>query len=242
MGILYNRFTPEPPPFLIPYSNPSDVVTYLTPDNFQGSSSTSWGTEYPKPMVRADGGVWSLNSDNSVSLSRPINLINGFTIDMTGVSTQFYTVYMAVKYDIEDVNYSYPSLQIVRPVQPTENFYIYRLYQAGVEVVFGTDTYGYIIPSTPAFSNYHVYAFRQQRDSSDPQMGIFHHVVDDGNLVRINPNPRRIPSAPTRFKFYSQHADSVDVKFLCIVMGTSAESDSTVLNNVNNIMTTLNIS
>lgn len=238
MGILYNSFTPEPPPFLIPYSNRSDIVTYLTPDNFQGSSSTSWGTEYPKPMVRADGGVWSLNSDNSVRLEKQYYL--SFNIDMTGVSTRFYTVYMAVKYNIDDVTYSHPCLQIERPITKQENFYINRVSGTGIDVRFGSTSVSYLTPASPAFGNYHVYAFRQQYDGT--ARGVFHHVVDDGNLVNIYPSTPRVATTPTGFKFYSQREDSVDVKFLCIVMGASGESDSTVLNNVSNIMTTLNIS
>lgn len=235
MGILYNRFTPEPQPqSLIPYSNQSDIVTYLVPSSFQGSSSTTWGDDYPKPFVKDNAAAWSLNSDNSVRLSKPNSSLTGSgSIDLTSGSQREYTVYMVVKYNAEDTTDSLPNLRIVRAT----NFYIYRAYQDKVNVRFGSANVSTLTPSSSAFGNYHVYAFRQKRNSSQ---GVFHHVVDDGNLVQILPSSNPGALAPSLFDFNSTREVSIDIKFLSIVMGSS-ESDSTVLNNVQNLMTKLQV-
>lgn len=242
MGILYNRFTPPKPSSLIPYSDQSKIVTYLSPDSFMGSSSTVWGNNYPVPMVRGDSSVWSLNSDNSVRLSTPGSLLTSgsFAMDTTTVTQATYTVYMVVKYNAENTDTSFPNLTIVRSTSP--DFYIYRAYQDNVNVRFGSVNISTLTPSSSAFGNYHVYAFRQQRSSSTPSQGVYHHAVDDGSLVLLRPTNPPNTSQTTKFGFTSFARDvSVDVKFLSIIMG-SDESDSTVLDNVNNIMAELHVS
>ena len=239
MGILYNRFTPEPPPFLIPYSNRSDIVTYLTPDNFQGISSTLWGDDYPKPMVRDDSSTthpttWNLNSDNSVRLSCPgYVLANQFTIPMNADSIRTFTVYMVAKYNADNTTTSFPRLGLINGL--SNNIYIYwgeedkvkaRLYK--VDGTYYTST---LTPSGSAFDTYHVYAFRRQD-------GHFCHVIDDGNLVSISVT-NVSPASTYTFGFMSNADVSADVKFLSIVKGS--ESDTTILNNVQNIMVALNI-
>lgn len=237
MGILYNRFTPEPQPqSLIPYSNQSDIVSYLVPSSFQGSSSTTWGDDYPKPMQRGGYGLWEYNSDDSVNLSVS-QLSSGFSIPMPSPdSISTFTVYMVVKYHkfATTISNYLPGFQLVYATSGnTKINEAYNDSQVRAAIISNNQsTYtSYLTPPGSPFGNYHAYAFRYQVNN-------FCHVIDDGNLTNIT-----IPSISSRshynFLFFVTTQWSVDVKFLSIVKG--AESDSTILDNVHNIMTELNI-
>lgn len=243
MGILYNRFTPEPQPqSLIPYSNQSNIVSYLVPSSFQGSSSTIWGDDYLYPMDIGEPNNcnWSLNSDNSVHLSWSSALGNGFRIDMSTNSNAEFSIYAVLKYNANDTSSSYPCLRIINSsIRDTiESYYAINQY---VYMRVGSITTGRLTPVSSAFGNYHVYAFRQRVNSRYSIRADHHHVIDNGQLTSARLTNPPVPRAPILIYVSSSEKveTSIDVKFLSIVKG--AESDSTILNNVNNIMTKLNI-
>lgn len=242
MGILYNRFTPEAPlsPSLIPYSVQSNIYTYLEPASFKGSSSTVWGDDFPVPMDRDQTMTeWQYNSDGSVHLKGSSFTIRPSRWGVEDITT--YTVYMVVRYN-DDGSYvgstrPYPYFELIRG--QTDNTLIYEGYEAQARAqLIGTNaTYtSTLSPVGSLYERYHVYAFRHCH-------GKYCHVIDDGNLVAINA-PTYLNRATYNFTFrylynseYLQIDYSADVKFLSIVKGE--ESDTTILNNVYNIMTQL---
>lgn len=243
MGILYNRFTPEPPPFLIPYSNRSNILTYLVPSSFNGSSSTVWGDDYPVPMAKETTDVhtiWQYNSDNS------INLHGHFTINPQNYGIDpisKYTVYLVARYNkIKGSHTAFnPSFELISRLSYNDKIYEGYGVQTRASLITsrsGTTYTSVLTPAVSTYVDYHAYAFRYVR-------GKYAHVIDDQNLVTISASNYNARSA---YNFVFRHIyeentgqddSSVDVKFISIVRGE--ESDSTILNNVSNIIRKLNL-
>lgn len=87
MGILYNRFTPEPS--LLPFSNQSKIITYATSDNFVAGSST-WGDgTAPIRDVMGTGSGWYKNtSDDTVAID-----VNRAEVTNTTALGDAFTIY-----------------------------------------------------------------------------------------------------------------------------------------------------
>ena len=231
MGILYNRFTEQSLQSLIPYSNQSNILTYLVPSSFKGSSSTIWGDDYPMPLVRytSSSGIWQYSSaDDSVYLQGHYTITPG-----EGLSK--FTVYMVVEWNVISGTTNPPCFALIKG-----NYYdrIYGKYGENVRALLdGATSYASVLtPEIPSYLSYHVYAFRRC-------VGKFCHVIDDQNLVSISaPNYTNITTKNFAFRNIVRsdtYEYSANVKFLSIVNGE--ESDATILNNVNNIRIRLNL-
>lgn len=244
MGILYNRFTPEPPPFLIPYSNRSNILAYLVPSSFNGSSSTVWGDDYPVPMVmtNVDYSEWQYNSDNSINLHGYYN-INPQNYGIDPISK--YTVYMVARYNkIKGSHTGFnPHFELISRLSYNDKIYEGYGVQTRASLITsssgsGTTYTSVLTPAGSTYGYYHAYAFRYVS-------GKYAHVIDDQNLVTISASNYNARSAYNfAFRYISeqnsgQDDSSVDVKLISIVSGE--ESDSTILSNVSNIIRKLNL-
>lgn len=236
MGILYNRFTEQSQQTLIPYSNQSNIYTYLVPSSFKGSSSTVWGDDYPVPMIYTPsqfGTGWAYSSDGSVYLQ------GSFTMDLRGTSIEYptkYTVYMVVRYNRLSGSVN-PLFCLVKDTSSLDKIYELNGVQVKASLAGTGSTYtSNLTPAGSAEDYYHVYAYRRC-------VGKFCHVVDGQSLVTISA-PQFYNAGTYNFYFRNiDHANlfenSANLKFLAIVNGE--ESDSTILNNVSNIRTRLNL-
>ena len=239
MGILYNRFTDSSAQTLIPYSNQSNILTYLVPSSFKGNSSTVWGDDYPLPMVRGTSlaSNWQYNSvDDSVYCHGASFVMTPWNWGIDNLTT--YTVYMVVRWNVVEGTTNLPCFSLNRRYGGSSDR-IYELYDVRVRahlIGTGSNYNSYLTPSSSSTDNYHAYAFRHC-------VGKFCHVVDDQNLVTISaPNYSSSSNVSLSLQNIEQtdtHNYSANVKFISIVNGE--ESDSTILNNVSNIRTRLNL-
>lgn len=168
MGILYNRFTftPEPPPFLIPYSNRSNILAYLVPSSFNGSSSTVWGDDYPVPMMREtshDDTIWQYNSDNSINLHGYFN-INLQNYGINPISK--YTVYLVARYNkIKGSHTGFnPCFELISRISYNDKIYEGYGVQTRASLITsssgsGTTYTSVLTPAGSTYGYYHAYAW-----------------------------------------------------------------------------------
>lgn len=233
MGILYNRFNPQEDIFLLPYSNKSKVITYLTPDNFKGSDSTVWGDEYAQPMNRdSSKASWELSSDgksvhiynlsssiNSLIISAPSNLYN-------------FTVYIVAQYAGDDIKlYTRGNNSRVAYIFYDTSKAVGTTNLGSIFSNWTSNCYNYFNGHT-AYGTFKAYAISHPRNDKSV------HILDNSVRTFSTANSSYYP-----VNFYFSGAQSTIgeayIKFLAIV--SEAESSTVLQNNINFIREKLNL-
>ena len=235
MGYVVNkrRFKQSGPEFLLPYSNKSKVITYLTPDNFKGSSSTTWGDEYAQPMNRGSSyASWELSSDGkSVHINPGYAEEYGFRI--TAPSNLYnFTMYIVAKYSGGDI--------YLRATSSSPQYHA-RIFDDNTSsskqlgstfATWHTGNYSYFY-NTSAYDDFQAYALSYQRNNKPI------HVL---NASKVSTFPYNGDRYPGWFVFYSSTSSPVGEAYIKLLAIVSESESSTVLqNNINFIRTQLNI-
>lgn len=236
MGYVVNkrRFKQSGPVFLLPYSNKSKVITYLTPDNFKGSDSTTWGDEYSNPMKRDSYyyGTWQLAADGKSVRVNP-GYGNEYALTIYTPSNFYnFTIYVVAKYSGGNI--------FIRPTSPNPqyNTTIFDDTSTSGTKHIGSNfarwhTGNYReFSGTSAYDGFQAYALSYQKNGKPV------HVLNSSSAVTF---PYNGDNYPYVFKFYSDTSPSGEayIKFLAIV--SEAESSTVLQNNINFIRTQLNI-
>lgn len=236
MGYVVNkrRFKQSGLPFLLPYSNKSKVITYLTVDNFNGSDSTTWGNDYTCSMYKSSG-AWELTSDGkSVCVYNP----SGETLSTTITApnkTYNFTVYIVAQYSGDNL-----SLTVRSYSSPSYNASIFydisgsSLNQLGSNFNNWTSgNYSYF-NGTTAYSAFQAYGISYTRNARAI------HILNDSAVVNF---PRDGNSSyPWDFGFKQNNStkhSEVYIKLLAIV--SEAESSTVLQNNINYIRNQLHL-
>lgn len=234
MGFVVNkrRFKQSGVPFLLPYSNKSNVVTYLTPDNFKGSDSTVWGDEYAQPMNRTPSNAsWELSSDGksvhiynlsssiySLIISAPSNLYN-------------FTVYIVAQYAGDDIKL------YIRGNNSRTAFIFYDTSKVVGTTKLGsvfsnwtTNCYDYF--SDTAYETFKAYAISYPRNDKSV------HVLNNSVRTFSTANSSYYP---VNFYFSGAHSTIGEAYIKLLAIVSEAESSTVLQNNINYIRTQLNL-
>ena len=244
MGIIYNRFIPDgnASSLIIPYSDRSKILTYLTYDNFVGGS-TPWGSEWRIPMRRVSylstgASNWTkIDADRAIRLpaaSNPQYQYQLYALNGSPEQLNFYggTFYIVCKYTTDGKN---------------PRFYTYDANRAQFAYVFtcgrepgsNFNAWGkgsqYLQLYSKMHDYYNVYAVNYYYDATASTFDVFamfnvftlQWSQQSGSMTR-----------PDAF-WIKREEGNMDIKFLAIVEGK--ESNEAIIKNVHNIMKYFNI-
>jgi len=238
MGILYNRFNPQQTTFLLPYSNRSKIITYLTPDNFNGSSSTTWGDEWPKPFTKVYG-LWDLASDGkSVCIYNTTESSNFYTSMVPSSDLSNFTVYIVAKYAglgrflkvVSNASYN----QTANVFYDSTSSYMSDKQTSSDFTSWEPGNSSYFRSDTSVFDAFQAYAISRQVGSRPV------HILSNLGLKRFPMNAGTFKAHVFTFNTNSSSDISyIYIKFLAIV--SESESDTVLQNNINYIRTQLNL-
>ena len=237
MGIIYNRFIPDgnASPLIIPYSDRSKILTYLTYDNFVGGSSP-WGSEWPLPMKRVvltvsgNSNNWTrVTTDEAIRLPQyASNNLYEYTISDTSSVMTFNggTLYIVCKYTTDGKNprfYTYDSNNNRVYVftcgrEPGSNFNAWR---KGAQ---------YLQLDSKMHDYYNVYAVNYYYDATASTFDVFAMF----NVFTLQWNQQSGLSYKPKKYWAKREEGNMDIKFLAIVEGK--ESNEAIIKNVHNIM------
>lgn len=226
---------PAPSTTLIPYSDPTKIVTYLVPSNFNGSSSTTWGNDYPNPMTKTLG-YWDVTSDGkSVRLYNRVGLSLSTRVTM-GSDLANFTVYMVVRYGgdtVEDIrgldvyNSSNQRVTVFRSISSAfskEIGSVFNTWESGNANYFNTNTTPY-----DAFQAYSI---------SYPNRARPAHILNDMNLKYF---PGDGSGRARRFQFDRDSTKYAEIYIKLLAIVSEADSDTVMQNNINYIRNQLNL-
>ena len=233
MGILYNRFNPQENIFLLPYSNKSKVITYLTPDNFKGNSSTSWGDEYTYPMT-ASSDTWDLALDGkSVRLHHPSSSSLYATIN-TG-ETRNFTVYIVARYAGNNPESSFGFKARASGAGDATIFHdnssSSRKRLGSTLATWNGGNYMYF-SGTSAYDAFQAYSISVGYNSKPI------HVLNGSNAATFSYNNT---ASPRLFLFDENFAYNSEVYIKLLAIVSEAESSTVLQNNINFIREKLNL-
>lgn len=219
---------------LISNSDQTKILTYCVASDFI-SSASSWGSDYTYPIRKGPGGLaWSLtNSDKSVRCrgGTQTGADMYFYAGATGKTLNNITVYSAFKYYASSsanrtlmwrFNKSYPYFLDARNGQKLGYSFSRSI----------TDYYDVAI-----YSGYHVYAVNIQKNPTTGEVTVFH--VLDNETVRTSSTftwANQLIYYPSIYVFSNRY---IDIQLFATV--EDAESQQTVINNVANIKSKLEI-
>lgn len=233
MGIIYNRFIPDgnASPLIIPYSDRSKILTYLTYDNFVGGD-TPWGSEWPIPMkklrVASGTGDWSqIVSDEAIRLATGSTARYNYSIQSTSYTTFCGgTVYLVCKYTTSSQN---PRLHTYNANNDTA-----YVFTSGREPGSNFNAWGkgaqYLQLDSRMHDYYNVYAVNYYYDATASTFDVFAMF----NVFTLKWSQQSGSMSSPTTEWVKREQGNMDIKFLAIVDGK--ESDDAIIKNVHNIM------
>lgn len=232
MGILYNGSTPAS---LIPYSDQSKIITYLTPKNFKGSSSTIWGNEYPVPMEKT-GGYWELSSDGKYVYIHTTDTVSFDAHIHPFRALENFTLYIVGQYIGNRSGMTVKSGNTV-PIKTARVFQDLP-YTSQKEIgssfsAWETGNDSHYNVDVSIFDTFHAYAVSHPLGSKPV------HVLDNKSLEYFPVNGEVTAQIFSFAGSSGSETEGVYIKFLAIV--NEAESSAVIQNNINCIRTQLNL-
>ena len=237
MGILYNRSNRKFS--FLPYSDYSKIITYLTLDNFKGSSSTIWGDDYPVPMRRI-GGYWELSSDGKSVYVHNTEEAAISAIIHPSSPLQNFTLYIVGQY-YRDTPYSGLTVRSGNTVQ-SRPAYIFEDSPSTAQKEIGSafsswesNNNSYFDVDTSIFETFHAYAVSHPIGSKPA------HVLDNMG-VEYFPTDGEVTAETISWEASSAGSgilDGIYIKFLAIV--SEAESATVMQNNISYLRAQFNL-